>query len=482
MPTAAKLQWPQGQPLFEVQWRAVAESLAGNGVRSASDLEVTATATDLEIEVASGTAYYLASESTLGSAETHTLSGGDGTYDRWDTVYIDTGTDSSGVREGTPAADPEPPDVQGDELLLAVIYVPSRATDVPDSDVLNWRAQFSNEAEEVHYDDSTGTYSVSSVNAALDELQEAAQITQYPLAPGTDLSVNGYPFLNSDIANSSITVDAGSGLTTTNASIGLGGSATLAVDASVVDLEFVRGNDNAIGGTLATLGTNPGGFGALVDATVDGNSGAGTVHSYDLALDATTLLALEVESDGAGGIQNPRVPLSVPLGLLAQSATPAYAGQGAGYYDTNGETPKYADSGGAYQRPESRPALEQFDKDETGTVNAGNVGIVWFTNLPVDDTIEVYQAGLLLDTLEPAPSDLDLVIYTGDNAGNATKQADVIVGDGTVQDDVTGSPITSYQNTTSSAETVAVGVDNGNFNAGTGAAQDVAATFIGEIV
>jgi len=213
MPTAAKLQWPQGQPLFEVQWRAVAESLAGNGVRSASDLKVTATATDLEIQVASGTAYYLASESTLGAAETHTLSAGDGTHDRWDTVYIDTSTDSSGVREGTPAADPEPKDVQGDELLLAVVYVPSGATDVPDSDVLNWRAQFSNEAEEVHYDDSTGTYSVSSVDAALDELQEAAQISAHPLAIGDLASPYGLPVVTDmDVAGTDLTDSSGPGV------------------------------------------------------------------------------------------------------------------------------------------------------------------------------------------------------------------------------------------------------------------------------
>lgn len=213
MPTAAKLQWPQGQPLFEVQWRAVAESLAGNGVAAASDLEVTATATDLEIEVASGTAYYLASESTLGAAETHTLSAGDGTYDRWDTVYIDTSTDSSGVREGTPAADPEPPDVQGDELLLAVVYVPQNATDVPDADVLNWRAQFSNEAEEVHYDDSTGTYGVSSVDGALDELQEAAQIGAYPLAAGDLASPFGLPVITDmDAAGTDLTDSSGPGV------------------------------------------------------------------------------------------------------------------------------------------------------------------------------------------------------------------------------------------------------------------------------
>jgi len=205
MPTAAKLQWPQGQPLFEVQWRAVAESLAGNGVRSASDLEVTATATDLEIQVASGTAYYLASESTLGAAETHTLSAGPTTTttvngsevedERWDTVYLDTSTESSGVREGTPAPDPEPPDVQGDELLLAVVYVPHAATDVPDSDVLNWRAQFSNEAEEIHYDDPEGFFGQDSVAGALNDANDVLVRRDYPTNSGalvlTDMPVDG---------------------------------------------------------------------------------------------------------------------------------------------------------------------------------------------------------------------------------------------------------------------------------------------------
>lgn len=185
MPTAAKIEWPQGQPLFEVQWRAIAESLAGNGIVSPADLQVSTTTNSLEIEVSTGTAYYEASEFTLSTAETHTLTAGDGSQDRWDTVYFDTATQSTGVREGTPAASPEPPDIQGDELLLAIVYVPTGATDVGDGSVLNWRAQFSNEAESVHYNDSTGTYGIDSVEAALDELQEAAQISEFPV-PLTD--------------------------------------------------------------------------------------------------------------------------------------------------------------------------------------------------------------------------------------------------------------------------------------------------------
>jgi len=222
MPSAAQLDWPQGQPLFEVQWRSISESLGGNGVTNPSDFNVTATGNALEIEVATGDAIYVGTTYTLGSVENHTLSAGDG-QDRWDTVYFDTASSSSGVREGTAGSSPEPPDITGDEILLAVIYVPAGASDVGDSNILNWRAQAGNKSENIIYDDATGVYSVTNVNQALDELQEAAQISSYPLG-------------NSDLSNSTITVNAGSGLTTTNASIGLGGSATIAVGTGSITL------------------------------------------------------------------------------------------------------------------------------------------------------------------------------------------------------------------------------------------------------
>jgi hypothetical protein len=201
MPTAEPVEWPQGTPLFEAMWRAVTESLAGNGIESNGDLEVTATANALEIEVAAGTLFYAGTDYQLGSASTVTLSSGDGTHDRWDTVYLDTATTSVGVRGGTPAADPEPPDVSGDEALLAVVYVPQNATDVPSSDIYNWRAQFSNKADKTQYADSTGVYSVSTVAAALDELQEAAQLSQYPLPLATDTEATAYPLALSDLAS-----------------------------------------------------------------------------------------------------------------------------------------------------------------------------------------------------------------------------------------------------------------------------------------
>lgn len=244
MPSADAFEAPQGHPLHGVMLRAITEGLAGNGILNNGDLEVTATANALELNVAGGTVYYVASEyNTAGG--TLQLSQGDATYDRWDTVYFDTGTSSIGVHEGTPAQYPEPPDIAGGELLLAVVYVAQDATDVTDSDILNWRAKFSNEAEEVHFNDSTGAYGVNDVEAALD----------------------------------------------------------------TIDLDWARGRDNTISGVLATLGANPGSFGAIVDSVVDGNSAAGTAHSYSFQLDATTFLEIYAESDGAGGIQNARADL-----------------------------------------------------------------------------------------------------------------------------------------------------------------------------
>jgi len=81
------------------------------------------------------------------------------------------------------------------------------------------------------------------------------------------------------------------------------------------------------------------------------------------------------------------------------------------------------------------------------------------------------------------PTDLDLVLYTGDNAGAATLRSTVLSGDGsTVLDDETGSPLDSWANGTGSAQTTALGVDNGNFGGGTGSAQDIVTSFIGRVI
>lgn len=259
MPDAPKLEAPQGQPLFDVQFRAISESLAGNGVVAKSDLEVTDGTNAMEIDVASGTVYYIATEYTFGgAAPAATLTTGDGTYDRWDTIAFDTADSTITVHEGTPEQYPTPPDIAGGEMLLAIVYVPAGATDIGSSNILNWRATFSNEAEDVHYDDTQGFYGVSSVEAAL------------------DTAIDKF-------------VDAA------------GDSLTGALDVSGVTPAPVD------------LGLNPGLYSSVIDAAVDGTDAAGIEESYTFSVDGTDLLKLYAESDGAGGIQNTQIQMLVDV-------------------------------------------------------------------------------------------------------------------------------------------------------------------------
>jgi len=526
MPSAENFEWPQGNPLFEVQWRTVTESLAGNGIVNNGDFEVTATATDMEISVAAGTAFYIGSNYSLGAAETHVLSDGDANEDRWDTVYFDTGTASSGVREGTPAASPEPPDISGGELLLAVVYVPSGATNISDQEILNWRAKFSNEAEEVHYDDDTGTYGINNVEAALDELQEAAQITSYPLDIATDTEANSYPLANSDLSNSTVDVNAGNGLSTTSVSIGLGGSATLdivtdGIGTDELDLSISPNwtsehtfSDHQV---LAHLSSPPGvasGYDKLYfksddflywsDENLVERRVGGDVKSASVTGNYTTQYEdiLFVDPSGTGGLtitlasadtQDGHGLTIIDVGENAEANPITVQTEGSETIDgastkeiTTDSAQLLLESNGTNWFTAGGAAAiginnEEFATDESGAVAAGNAGVAYVTQVEDTRTFTVAQAGLILADGQPAPSGLDLVIATLDNSGTTSKVADIIVGDGTVLADETGDPLASYENTTGAEQTVAVLVDNGNFNSGTGSSQDVFATAHGQV-
>lgn len=293
---APKIKWRQGEPLFEVSWRGPSKGFAGSGVKTNFGLEVQTTDTALEIKVQAGDAIHNGSIHTLGSDETHTLSSGDSNNDRWDTVYFDTDTDSSNVREGTAQTNPEPPDVNRNEILLAIIYVPQNASDIGNANIQDWRV-FGRRAEDTNFEDKNNKYSSDTVEAAITEV-----------------------------------------------------------------------------------------------------------------------------------------------------------------------------------------VVDDFAASESGTVQGMDAGNIYTTQVPDGADFKVQQAGLLLADGQAAPSNLDLVIATFDNSGNATKQTTVITGDGTVKGDETGSPLASYTNSSGSAQSVALLVDNGFFNAGTGSDKDVYATARGEIV
>lgn len=154
MVEAPKLEWPTGEPLFEVHLRAISEAFSGNGVQSPNDMEVTAGPNQMEIVVGNGTAVYNGTEYNLNSATVLTISEADATYTRYDTVYYSTNSNEPQVRTGSARENATPPDLRNQEILLAIVEVPVNATNIGDSEIQNWRtlvegASFSGDHDEL---------------------------------------------------------------------------------------------------------------------------------------------------------------------------------------------------------------------------------------------------------------------------------------------------------------------------------------------
>lgn len=501
MPTAPQFEWPQGEPLFEVQWRAVTESLAGNGVLDTGDLALSAGTANREVNYAAGTVYYVATQhnETAGSV---VLSVGDATNDRWDTIAYDTNTEAVVVHEGTPAANPDAPDITGDEILLGVVYIPQNFDDVlSSSQILNWQGRVSNEASEVLYTDGTGVYGVNNVSAALDELQEAAQITAYPLDIAVDTEASAYPLANSDLANSTVTVNVGAGLQTTNAAIGLGGSATVSVPAggigltelsnpfalpSITDLDL-DGNDLVDGAVTAWDASLFGGDGAVPRGSLDDRRAVTTQTASTSNLLYTTadeeIILVDTETNGldfevelatadavagntirvvdvGGGAQDNNITVSTEGAETINGASTDLISENYGALTLTWGGSEWSVTGsvtaGAGVAPE-----EDFSGAETGNVPAGEQGVLIVSSLEPGETVEVYRAMLTTDTVEAVATGVDLKLVTFDNSGGFSTVSTLITGDGaTVYDDETGAPLASYENTGTAAESIGVLVDN----------------------
>jgi len=117
-----------------------------------------------------------------------------------------------------------------------------------------------------------------------------------------------------------------------------------------------------------------------------------------------------------------------------------------------------------------------------GTVQAGESGVVYMTEVKSNEKLVIERAALLDGGGAAVPNNLDLIIIRLDNTGGGEKIKDILTGDGSaIYDDEVGNPITDYENTGSNDESIAVVVDNGNFNNGTGASQNVNVGIIGEV-
>lgn len=128
----------------------------------------------------------------------------------------------------------------------------------------------------------------------------------------------------------------------------------------------------------------------------------------------------------------------------------------------------------------------KFDSVEaanSGVVRDGNAKILYRTQVPNGSSMKVTQASLTKDGASAVPSNCDMalaVIRT--SSGSLGSKTTLISGDGnTVHVDQTGTPLGKYDNTSGGNETVAVVVDNGNYNAGSGDDVTHAATVKGRV-
>ena len=97
---------------------------------------------------------------------------------------------------------------------------------------------------------------------------------------------------------------------------------------------------------------------------------------------------------------------------------------------------------------------------ETGTVAAGDQGVLVVDELLDGETLFVKTATLVSGTVGAVPTGVDLKLGTF-SSGSFTQQAVILSGDGsTVHDNADGNPLASYQNTSGAAQTIGYVVDN----------------------
>lgn len=106
--------------------------------------------------------------------------------------------------------------------------------------------------------------------------------------------------------------------------------------------------------------------------------------------------------------------------------------------------------------------------DDGGTVAAGEQDLIVYERLADGETLEIFKIRGIQPSGSGFPTDFDIVLIEMDSP---SKLDTVFSGDGSNLNQV-GDPILSYQNTTGSPQDVAIGMDNGKYNSGTGSVQD----------
>lgn len=501
MTTADTFEAEYGDPVFQVTFQAFAEALDQNGILDAGDLNVTAGSNSNALDVAAtsnGLWYNGGLHTYAGGTNVISLSSNSSGDDRWDLIYFDTSDDTPKKREGTPAAKPDLPSLQADEFPLAAVYVADGESNVTDSEIKNYRVH-GPEAANVWVEDSGGNFDTTDLESVLGELlHEDGDTLKGALSLGTNPGAFG--------AVLDMVVDS-------NSTAGTEHSFLFAIDGTTL-LKFYAESDGSgglqkvevdIAGTQLADGNTvlyePGNewfrnevVQALRNFTSDEVFNAYPLQSGDIGGSqiGTSELDLSISPTWTGGhtfdvalvMNEVGTPSAAPSGynrLYFKSDDLLYRIDDGGNEATVGAltveddqssvtSPATAFSAGAGLSASDDgdgtatvdyEHAETFEGRESGSVSAGNQGVLIMDHLADGETVEVYKAVLVSADGTAVGSLTDLKLVTLDNAGSFTSQATLIAGDGsTVFDDETGSPLGSYTNSTGSGETIGVLVDN----------------------
>ncbi len=193
-----------------------------------------------------------------------------------------------------------------------------------------------------------------------------------------------------------------------------------------------------------------------IEALVDG-----TTQYTDLtALDITTTGSLSVSDDGSGTLTLDGTDTDTRVESKIDG-TSQYTDTSSLNFDTSGALTATDDATSGQLTIGASAGGYDINADEGGSIASSDYGILYVTELADSSSIDIQVAELTVGACEAAPSGIDMQIVTFDNAGSYTVQTTVLSGDdSTVYDRVTGSPLASYTNTSGSAQSVGVIVEN----------------------
>lgn len=113
-----------------------------------------------------------------------------------------------------------------------------------------------------------------------------------------------------------------------------------------------------------------------------------------------------------------------------------------------------------------------FSPDGSGVVNDGDGKVLYLTEIGDGDEFYVTQASLTNPDGTAVPTDCDLVIVSDSSDITSGTVRSTVLSGGSVHADSTGDPLDSYTNSSGGTEIVALVVDNGHYNAGSGSDVD----------